>query len=119
MGDDVDQVNHVDPMSDRSDRVSRETYMAGLLDENAEEWSRMAGLLAVLALPPLRESDGTYRRQLIEIEISHGRWAAIDGVTIEAHRVLFHHGRNGSSVQYEFTRAEGVPRWRQVRSTPR
>jgi hypothetical protein len=112
--EDVDQVDHVDPVSDRSDRVVRESYMTGLLETDAESWSRMAGLLAMLALPSLRDSDGTYRKQLIEIEILPGQWRAIDGVTIEAHRTVFHFGRNGSSVQYEFTSAS-VPRWR----TPR
>lgn len=88
--------------------------MAGLLDTDVEAWSRLSGLLAMLALPPVRCDDGRYQRRLIEIEIAPGsdKWTAIDGLTIEPTRLIFYTGMNGTRRQWVFVRPEGVPRWR-------
>ena len=101
-------------MSDPCDTDHGQEHMAGLLDEDAEGHARLSGLLAMLALPPVRLSDGTHRRRIVEIEVKpdSDRWVPIDGITIEPHRIIAWWGANGTRVQYEFLRGEATPRWR-------
>lgn len=80
--------------------------------DEAENAARLTGLLAMLALPMVRCDDGLYRRRLVELEISAGRWVAIEGIAIEAHRIIVWSGRNGSRTQFEFRKSEGCPPWR-------
>lgn len=89
------------------------------MDEEAESAARLAGLLAMLALPMLRRSDGSERRRCIEIEIKEGIWARIESATVEMHRLIFSCGSNGTRVQYEFRASEGCPRWRADKPEPR
>lgn len=100
------------PMSFPPDMQMRETFMFDLLEENEEQWSRLSGLLAMLALPALRMPDGTHRRRLVEIRLASGKWVPIDGVFVEAHRITFHYGTNGTRVQYPYLRSDGIPQWR-------
>jgi len=86
--------------------------MAILMTENVEGWARLSGLMAVLALPPVRGNDKTYRRAAVEIEVARGIWTEIDAVAIEADRLIFWFGKNGERQEYPFARAEGVPQWR-------
>jgi len=94
----------------------RDTFMAKLIEEDVEAWARLQGLLAMLALPPMREDDGVVRRILVEIEVSPNKWVPIEGVTIEPHRLIFHYGTNGTRVQYPYAREDGIPRWRTPRA---
>lgn len=89
-------------------------HMAGLLDEDVEGWARLSGLLAMLALPPVRLADGTHRLRIVEIEVrpDSDKWIAIDGVTLEPHRLLCWRGGNGSRVVYEYPRGSAIPKWR-------
>lgn len=83
--------------------------------DDAENAARLAGLLAMIALPMVRDGEGRYRRRVIEIEVAPGKWAAVDGVAIERERMLFWSGNNGTRMQYEFRSSEGCPRWRSDR----
>ncbi len=79
----------------------------------AENHARLHGLLAVLALPMLcGKRGGPERRRLIEIEVAPNQWMEIHGATIEAHRLIFWSGCNGTRKQIEFHASEGCPRWR-------
>ena len=98
---------------DLSERTVSEVFMAGLLDEDAEGHARLSGLLAVIALPPTRQTDGTVRKRTIEIETTPGgAWVAIEGVAVEFNRVICWTGTNGSRRQYEYLRGAAIPRWR-------
>jgi hypothetical protein len=83
--------------------------------DDGEKAARLAGLLAMLALPMVRGREGRYERRMIEAEVSPGKWAAIQGAAIEADRLILWSGTNGSRVQYEFRSSEGCPRWRTER----
>ncbi len=87
--------------------------------DEAENAARLAGLLAMLALPMVRCDDGMYRRRMIEAEVSPGKWAEVHGASIEAHRLILWSGTNGSRIQYEFRSSEGCPRWRTERTGER
>ncbi len=87
--------------------------------DEGENAARLAGLLAILALPMVRCHDGFNRRRLIEAEVSPGKWAVIHGATIEANRLILWSGTNGSRIQYEFRSSEGCPRWRTERAGER
>lgn len=89
-------------------------YMAGLLDEDAEGWARLSGMMAMLALPPVRRDDGTFRARVVEIEVAPNRWLRVDGVALEAHRLICWHGSNGSRIQFEYPRGAAIPRWRML-----
>lgn len=88
-----------------------------MIDEG-ENAARLAGLLAMLALPMLRTLDGRERRRDIEIEVSPGKWARIEGASIEAARLIFWSGSNGTRQQFVFRASEGCPRWRADRPEP-
>ncbi len=97
-----------------SERDATSLFMAGLLDSDVEGYARLAGLLAMLALPPIHAGDGTFRRRVVEIEVSPGsdRWIAIEGVAVEAHRIICWTGSNGTRQQFEYLRGEKIPQWR-------
>lgn len=102
-------MRHDSPMSDEN---GMRNAMAELLADDAEGWARLQGLFAMLALPPLHDDDGRYRKLIVEVEISAGRWVAIDGASLEGDRFTVWSGTNGTRVQYPFRRSEGIPRWR-------
>lgn len=99
-------------MSYPADMKSR---MAELLEQDAESWSRLSGMMAVLALPPTRHADGEYYRRAVEIEIAPKTWAIVDCVSIESDRFVFwQNGKSGQPIApaYQFSRSEGAPAWR-------
>jgi hypothetical protein len=83
-----------------------------MYEDEGENAARLAGLLAMLALPMVRTIDGRERRRTIEIEIKPGLWARVEGCTIERTRLIFWTGSNGTRMQYEFRASDGCPRWR-------
>ncbi len=85
---------------------------ANLLDREANAWSSLQGLMAVLALPATRREDGVYRKRQVEVEISRNAWVQIDSMAVEPDRLVFWYGTNGRRVEYVFERSEGAPRWR-------
>jgi hypothetical protein len=87
--------------------------------DDPEQQARLLGLMAVLALPPLTTSDGDTRRVLVEVEVAPGRWHAVDSCVIESDRLVLSHGVNGHRVEWAFSRAEPVPRWRMPRESAR
>jgi hypothetical protein len=86
--------------------------MAMLLTDDPEIWASIQGLFAMLALPPIRVGDGTYRRRIIEAEVTPGRWVEIDGASIDIQRLIVWTGTNGSTVQHVFPRGGPMPKWR-------
>lgn len=80
--------------------------------DEGENAARLAGLLAMLALPMVRTMDGRERKRTIEIEIKPGLWARVEGCTIERTRLIFWVGSNGTRRQFEFRASEGCPQWR-------
>ena len=42
---------------------------------------RLLGLMAQLALPEVRGSDGVFRKPRIEIEVGRGQWVPIDSLS--------------------------------------
>lgn len=92
--------------------------MSALRDADEEGYSRLAGLAAVMALPPVRVGDGTYRRRVVEIEVTPDseRWVEIEGIAIEIGRIICWTGSNGSRQNFEYKRGEGIPRWRTPQS---
>lgn len=82
-----------------------------------EQNARLHGLIAVLGLPAVRCIDGEWRRPLVEVEIAHGLWEPVDGLSIEAERLVFYFGALPARVEWVFNRKEGVPRWRQPRES--
>lgn len=89
--------------------------MSQLLDEDAEAWASISGLMASLALPPVFGLDRQPRKRIVEIEIAprSGLWSEIDGVAIEADRLVFFVGTNGHREEYVYRRrVEPLPAWR-------
>ncbi len=80
-------------------------------------WAKLRGLMAVLALPPVRFADGVFRKRLIEVEIAEGTWAAVNAIAVEPERLVFWFGINGERVEYVFPRSH-VPNWRIEPSPP-
>lgn len=76
-----------------------------------ENWSRLQGLLAMLALPMVRTETGAFRRVKVEVEIAKDEWAAVESLSIDDKGMTFSWGRNGSAVEYRFP-GETCPRWR-------
>lgn len=103
-------LRHPEPM--QSDPAVTRQAMAQLLADSPEGWARLQGLFAMLALPPINAGLGMVRRRIVEVEVSPNRWVPIEGAALELHRLVVWTGSNGSRQQYEFLRAEGVPRWR-------
>jgi hypothetical protein len=81
-------------------------------DLDPEQSARLHGLMAMLALPPLRDPGGDARRIVIEIEVLRDQWEPIDAVIIEPDRLVCSFGVNGHRVEWAFLWSEGVPRWR-------
>lgn len=99
-----------------SDAAANAFHMSSLLQEDAEGWSRLKGLMAMLALPGVRNPESnTLQNRVVQIEIRRDVWTAIDAVAIEAERVIFWVGTNGSRQEFVFRRSEGVPQWRMYR----
>lgn len=88
-------------------------------DVGAEDAARLHGVMAMLALPEVRCDDGTFRRREVDIEIAPGKWQRVDGVSVEAERVVFFFGVNGHRQQWVFVKGERVPRWRCDANVPR
>lgn len=86
---------------------------------SAENEARLAGLVAVLGLPPVRGLDGKERRRVVEVEIADDLWQVIDGMAIDADGVTFFTGHNGTRSDWRFRRTEGFPRWRLDHGRPR
>jgi hypothetical protein len=103
----------IDDRSVSAAHVTRQ-FMVRLLEEDPEAWARLSGLMATLALPPLRHFDGSSRKPSVEIEITPGVWALVDALAIESNRLLFWYGENGTRREYVFPKAAGIPRWRTV-----
>lgn len=100
-------------MSDQ-DATVREYFMKELLEEDANEWASLMGMLAQLALPPLRAEHGLEMRRAIEIErpADSGNWILVESITIEPGTVTFRSGHNGSTQAFTYRRREKLPRWR-------
>lgn len=79
--------------------------------ERAEGWARLQGLMAVLALPPVRRSDNTWARPPVEVEIAPGNWTPVEDIVIDADGMTLSFGKNGSRVEYRFP-GTTCPRWR-------
>lgn len=77
--------------------------------EALEDWSRLQGLIAVLALPPRRGLDGAYRKPAIEIEVEHNVWRNVEDIILDGDGMTFTFGTDGARVQYRF---KLCPRWR-------
>lgn len=84
--------------------------LSDVFDERENE-ARLAGVMAVLALPALHCDDGSHRRREVEIEID-GVWHHIDGVSFDNDRVMFHFGANGHRSEFIFPHRARMPRWR-------
>ncbi len=82
------------------------------MTDHDNDWASLKGLMAVLALPAVRCVDGTFRKRMIEVEVSRGVWVPIRHMAIEPERIVVWHGDNGERNEYVFLRAAGVPRWR-------
>jgi hypothetical protein len=78
--------------------------------DHAEGWASLQGLMAQLALPPVRSLDGSFCRPRIEVEINPDEWEPIDSVSVESARVVFALGKR----EWVFLRTETFPRWRRV-----
>lgn len=99
-----------------SDAAANALHMSALLQDNVEDWARLKGLMAMLALPGVRDpASDTFNSRVVQIEIRHEVWTAIDAVAIDAERLIFWVGTNGSRQEFVFRRSEGVPRWRMYR----
>lgn len=83
--------------------------MSELLHDDAEAWASLSGLMAILALPPIRE-----RHRVVEVEITPGMWQLVHSIAIEANVIRFWFGTNGSRTEFTFLRTafDRVPRWR-------
>jgi len=79
--------------------------------DDGENAARLAGLLAMLALPMMRTLDGRYRRRRIEIEYRPGRWELIEGVEVKADQLTFWRGANGTTERLTVP-ASRCPHWR-------
>jgi hypothetical protein len=101
------------PMSERH-AIARSLIMSHT-GNNDEQSAKLAGLFAVLALPPVRMSDGTHRRRVVEVEVSANKWVAIIGAAIEHEVFVCWTGNNGSMVRYKFVKGENIPDWRMPR----
>lgn len=82
------------------------------MNHDPESWARLQGVMAMLALPPVRARDGRERRRVVEIEIAPDQWAVVDGISIESGRLTFYRGTNGHRSEFRFSSAEPSPRWR-------
>lgn len=80
--------------------------MAILLESDAEGWSRLQGLMAILALPLVAAGA-----RKVEIEVSPGVWASITSCAFDSEMLTFWCGKH-ITVAYEFRHGEQVPRWR-------
>ncbi len=80
--------------------------------------ARVKGLLAVLALPAVRDEEGRERRRVVEIEYRPGQWEQVDGCSVDGDKLIFWRGRNGTSVQFSCPPSR-CPPWRMDRPTPR
>lgn len=89
--------------------------MDALLQQDANAWASLSGLMAVLALPAVRQPNGVYRRRDVEVEIAPGVWQAVDSIAVEAERLVFWFGPANARIEFVFLRVDGaVPRWRQA-----
>jgi hypothetical protein len=86
--------------------------------EDSENSARLAGLLAMIALPMVRTADGRERRRTIQIEYRPGKWETIEGVEVKAQVLVFWRGRNGSSQQFSVP-ASRCPQWRADKAEPK
>lgn len=94
--------------------------MAEVLQENPEHHARLSGMMAILALPPVRQADGVYRKRKVWIEVAPDSWDAIDSFSIEHDKFTFWHSAHDARTapssarhppRYVFTRGDGPPRW--------
>ncbi len=85
--------------------------------DDGENYARLAGLLATIALPMIDCDHGLQRKRVVEIEYRRGRWEEIDGVEMTAMALIFWRGRNGSRIQFTCP-ATRCPLWRVERQPP-
>ncbi len=78
-----------------------------------DNWARLQGVIAMLALPEVRCRDGVFRRRAVEIEVLPDQWREITECTITAESVKFAIGDGAWRREYLFDRG-AVPRWRVV-----
>lgn len=99
-------------INEMSARPDKETLMTQLLANDAEAWSSLRGLMAMLALPPIHQPGGGARKRPVEVEIAPGVWQVVDSMAIEEHRIRFWH-TNGVRTEFVFLRmGNTIPRWR-------
>ena len=78
-------------------------------DSDDEEYARLHGLMAMLALPPVRRATGGMRKYVVEIEASRNVWVPVDSIVIDDEGLTFVWGANGTRVERKFKRC---PPWR-------
>jgi hypothetical protein len=92
------------------ERATKDRVEASIVAERElEDWSRLKGLLAMLALPPRRGRDNAYRKPAVEVEVEPGEWRAVEDIVLDADGMTFSFGANGHRVEYRFALC---PRWR-------
>lgn len=96
------------PMSDRGANVT------GVQDPEAENDARLCGLMAALALPPVRGRDGVARRVPVEVEVAPGAWARVESMLIDSDGMTMSFGANGHRTDYRFV-GTACPPWRILR----
>lgn len=83
-----------------------------------ENNARLSGLLAMIALPLVNAGNGMMRRVPVEVEVSPGKWRAIEGAEVTLGKLSVWTGSNGSRTVFTFNAAQ-CPRWRSESNSER
>lgn len=86
--------------------------------DDVEYAARLHGVMAMLALPQVRQDDGSYRRREVEIEIDSDVWQIVESASFDHERVTFRFGMNGTARSWTFD-VRRCPRWRVDARYPR
>jgi hypothetical protein len=98
-----------------TERVTVEkTALVDLLDRDPNAWASIKGLVAMMSLPETTSG----RRVGIEIEVSPGKWQAIDRIAFTAQGLALAAGLNGHSQYWVFAHADKLPPWRTAKHAP-
>lgn len=93
-------------------RVKVPTMLRTVTFVDSEAHARLLGLMAVLALPPVRCDEGTTtKRPLVEIEVHTGVWRPVETIIVLDTLIVLSFGKNGSTRTYRFLTAD-CPAWR-------